>query len=141
MLRLDDESVIRSGTLFQSPGVATKKAFSPYVLRFALGSSSNLLFEDLSVRRKSLYRHDSNSNSNQSLMSLRGAWLPILFGTSIYSSLSVKTRVSKPFLDVIERHHIFLNYFKALSIGPAGARTLDLMQHSPALYPLSYPLS
>ena len=38
------------GSLFQSLGAATEKALSPYVLRFALGSSSNLLFEDLSVR-------------------------------------------------------------------------------------------
>ena len=40
----DDESLIWSGSLFQSLGAAT----APYVLRFALGSSSNLLFEDLS---------------------------------------------------------------------------------------------
>ena len=51
----DDESLIWSGSLFQSLGAATEKAFSPYVLRFALGSSSNLLFEDRSVRRESLY--------------------------------------------------------------------------------------
>ena len=39
-------------------GAATVKAISPYVyssLRFALGPSSNLLFEDLSVLRESLY--------------------------------------------------------------------------------------
>ena len=51
----DDESLIWSGSLFQSLGAATEKALSPYVLRFAKGSSSNLLLEDLSVRRESLY--------------------------------------------------------------------------------------
>ena len=50
----DDESLIWSGSLFQSLGAATEKALSPYVLRFTLGSSSNLLFEDLSVRRESV---------------------------------------------------------------------------------------
>ena len=39
-------------------------------------------------------------------------------GTSIYSSLSEKTRISNPFLDVIERQHIRLNYFKTLRVGP-----------------------
>ena len=51
----DDDSLIWSGSLFQSLGAATEKALSPYALRFALGSSSNLLFKDLRVRRESLY--------------------------------------------------------------------------------------
>ena len=51
----DDENLICSGSLFQSLGAATEKALSPYALRFALGSSSNLLFKDLRVRRESLY--------------------------------------------------------------------------------------
>ena len=55
----DDESLIWSGSLFQSLGTATEKALSPHALRFALGSSSNLLFEDLSVRRESLYFSES----------------------------------------------------------------------------------
>ena len=45
----DDESLIWSGSLFQSLGTVMEKTLSPYVLRFTLRSSSNLLFEDLSV--------------------------------------------------------------------------------------------
>lgn len=37
-----NENVIWSGSLFQSLGAASEKALSPYVLRFALSSSSNL---------------------------------------------------------------------------------------------------
>ena len=55
----DDESLVWRGSLFQSLGAATEKALSPYVLRFALGSSSNLLFEDLSVRPEMLNRSRS----------------------------------------------------------------------------------
>ena len=45
----DDESLIWCGSLFQSLGTVMEKTLSPYVLRFTLRSSSNLLFEDLSV--------------------------------------------------------------------------------------------
>ena len=51
----DDESLIWCGSLFQSLSTVMEKTLSPYVLRFALGSSGNLLFEELSVQRVSLY--------------------------------------------------------------------------------------
>ena len=50
----DYESLIWSGSLFQSLGATMEKALSPYVW-FTLDSSSNLLFEDHSVRREALY--------------------------------------------------------------------------------------
>ena len=51
----DDDSLIYNGNLFHSLGPATEYALSPYVFSFATGSSSNLLREDLSWRRESLY--------------------------------------------------------------------------------------
>ena len=52
------------------------------------------------------------------------------------TSLSEKTRKSNHLQMVEQRQHFLLNYFKTLSVGPAGNRTRDLPHSRLAPYQL-----
>ena len=63
----------------------------------------------------------------------------LLDGTHGFSLLSEKTRKSNRSQISLQRQHFLLSYWKTLSVGPAGVRTLDLPLSRPALSQLTQP--